>query len=366
MRKLKNEEVDKIIKELTDDEYIRLGEYTGTRTKMLVKHNTCKNEYEVTWGNFKKGKRCPKCNGGVGFNNKEIDKRMYELVSSEYIRLGEYINSGTKMLIRHALCGTEYGVVWDSFKQGKRCPKCFNNSKLNNYKVDTKIFQLVGDEYIRLEDYVNSETKMLVRHETCNHQYKVSWNDFRRDRRCPKCFGNKLYGNEEIDIKIKKLSGNEYTRLGEYTGSHTKMLVKHNLCGNEYEVAWNDFSHGYRCPKCKESKGERKISTLLNSLNVKHISQKRFSECKYRQTLPFDFYAYNENSKLLIEFDGIQHFKSIDFFGGAEALRDTQLRDKIKNDFALSKNIPLLRIPYTEQDNIESILTNKLKELDFI
>ena len=54
MRKLKNEEVDKIIKELTDDEYIRLGEYTGTHTKMLVKHNTCKNEYEVTYYHTKK------------------------------------------------------------------------------------------------------------------------------------------------------------------------------------------------------------------------------------------------------------------------------------------------------------------------
>ncbi|MDN6718822.1 MAG: hypothetical protein L0L51_09540, partial [Lactococcus lactis] len=113
-------------------------------------------------------------------------------------------------------------------------------------------------------------------------------------------------------------------------------------------------------------KGEKTISDILNSLNIKYTNQKRFSECKYRQTLPFDFYAYNENSKLLIEFDGIQHFKSIDFFGGAEALKDTKLRDQIKNNFALSNNIPLLRIPYTEQDNIKQILTNKLKELNFI
>ena len=163
-----------------------------------------------------------------------------------------------------------------------------------------------------------------------------------------------------------ELVGNEYIRLGDYLGARTKMLVKHSLCENEYEVTWDNFKRGTRCPKCNESKGEKEISNILNSLSIKYTSQKRFKECRYKNTLPFDFYIHNKKSKLLIEFDGEQHFKSVEVFGGEESFQLTQLRDKIKNDFALSNNIPLLRIPYTEQDNIEQILTNKLKELNFI
>lgn len=171
---------------------------------------------------------------------------------------------------------------------------------------------------------------------------------------------------EEVKGRIEDLTGNEYLLLGNYINNSTKMLVKHNLCGNDYEVNWNNFHQGVRCPNCNESKGEKEISGILNSLNIKYTSQKRFPECKHKNTLPFDFYIHNKKSKLLIEFDGIQHFKPIEYFGGEDVLRDTQFRDKIKDDFAKEKDIPLLRIPYTEQDNIESILTSKLKELDFI
>ena len=33
-------------------------------------------------------------------------------------------------------------------------------------------------------------------------------------------------------------------------------------------------------------------------------------------------------------------------------LETTQKRDKVKNDYALTHNIPLVRIPYWERDNI--------------
>lgn len=38
--------------------------------------------------------------------------------------------------------------------------------------------------------------------------------------------------------------------------------------------------------------------------------------------------------------------------------------DKIKTDYCKNNNINLLRIPYTEFDNIEKIIKNKLIELD--
>lgn len=57
----------------------------------------------------------------------------------------------------------------------------------------------------------------------------------------------------------------------------------------------------------------------------------------------FDFYI---NDSYIIEFDGAQHYRSMDFFGGEEGLNYNQTHDKLKNEYCRNHNIPLIRIPY--------------------
>ena len=60
---------------------------------------------------------------------------------------------------------------------------------------------------------------------------------------------------------------------------------------------------------------------------------------------------FNEEYKIGIEYQGAQHFKAIDYFGGEEGLRTRQLHDQIKTNYCKNNNIPLIRIKYDE--NIE-------------
>ena len=52
-------------------------------------------------------------------------------------------------------------------------------------------------------------------------------------------------------------------------------------------------------------------------------------------------------SKYLIEFDGIQHFQPIEYFGGITEFKERKQNDEIKNNYCKINNIPLIRIPYT-------------------
>lgn len=64
----------------------------------------------------------------------------------------------------------------------------------------------------------------------------------------------------------------------------------------------------------------------------------------------YDFVILKNNTPIrLIEFDGEQHYKNI---ANWDSLELQQQRDQIKNEYALSHNIPLVRIPYWERDNI--------------
>ena len=66
------------------------------------------------------------------------------------------------------------------------------------------------------------------------------------------------------------------------------------------------------------------------------------------------------NEELLIEYDGIQHYEAVEIFGGIPAFKKRQKRDQIKNQYCKDNNIKLIRIPYWDYDNIETILEKEL------
>ena len=68
-----------------------------------------------------------------------------------------------------------------------------------------------------------------------------------------------------------------------------------------------------------------------------------------KKCLCFDFAILNSDGELkyLIEYDGQQHFKSIEYWGGQLALIKRHQYDLAKNNWCHTHNIPLIRIPYT-------------------
>lgn len=97
------------------------------------------------------------------------------------------------------------------------------------------------------------------------------------------------------------------------------------------------------------SYGEKKIYDYLISIQIDFVYNKSITGCKNENNLRFDFYI--PSKKICIEFDGIQHFKSVDFFGGEEEYEKTKLRDEIKNIFCKLEGIKLIRIPHFLNDD---------------
>jgi len=105
-----------------------------------------------------------------------------------------------------------------------------------------------------------------------------------------------------------------------------------------------------------ESKGELMVNTCLVKLGYNIKKQFTFDDCKAKRKLPFDTMFYVDETLCLIEFDGEQHFKSIDYFGGDEHLKYVQTHDEIKNEYCQKNNIPLLRIKYDEINKIDELI----------
>ena len=124
-------------------------------------------------------------------------------------------------------------------------------------------------------------------------------------------------------------------------------------CGNYIEVPTTSLTrHLTASCGCVKSHGERKIVKILSQNNIPFETQKSFSTCVFdtgRRGF-FDFYV---NNSYLIEYDGEQHFRSSDQgWNTEEAFQKTKERDKYKNQWCRENNIPLIRIPYTQYDDL--------------
>lgn len=142
-------------------------------------------------------------------------------------------------------------------------------------------------------------------------------------------------------------------------------VVWHCIClrdGNECDVRSSRLISGdTQSCGCITSIGEANIQRVLQENNIKFKKEKTFDDLispnggYYR----YDFYLPDYNR--LIEFDGVQHFKETGWDNYEEKFKRTQQSDEIKNNYALSHNIPLVRIPYWERDKItlEILLSDK-------
>lgn len=102
----------------------------------------------------------------------------------------------------------------------------------------------------------------------------------------------------------------------------------------------------------KTSSLEEHIIKILQKEKIKFQREKTYPDLKsgyYR----FDFFLPQYN--LLIEVDGAQHYKfSKIFHKKRQDFLKAQERDRRKNSYALSHNIPLYRIPCFEIENINT------------
>lgn len=335
--------------DLVGNEYVFLGTYINTMTKIKVKHNKCGKVYKVKPNDFLQGHRCPYCSDN--FHPKKTDaqfkQEVYDLVGNEYTFLDPYVDSRTKIKVKHNKCGKVYKVTPSSFlNNGSRCPYCAGLAKKTDSQFKQEVRNLVGNEYVFLDSYVNTMTKIKVKHNKCGNIYEVAPNNFLGGHRCPYCYDVRKT-NTQFQQEVYNLVGNEYVFLNSYVNNRTKLRVKHNKCGNIYEIQPNNFLNGSRCPYCNSRpKGEVFINKILKSLGIKYEYQKTFDDLKDTSLLSYDFFIPDQN--ILIEYQGKQHYQPIDYFGGDDKFKIQQKHDKMKSDYAKGNGYNLIAVPYTE------------------
>lgn len=327
--------------------------YINSRIKVKI---ICKEHgiFEQSPGNHLNGNGCPKCKVGGKLGSLYFIEKSNFIHNNKYdYSLVEYIKSKLKVKI---IC-KEHGI----FKQrpsnhmdGQGCPKCNYNFKSNTIEFIKKSVLIHGDKYdYSLVNYINDRSKIDI---ICKEHgiFEQVANYHLTGSGCVKC---KLGGKSSTKEFIESASNiHDYKydyRLVEYINRYTKVNIMCEYHGLFTQRPANHLK-GEGCPKCRLSKGEIRICKLLTNRNINYETQYVFNDCKDKIALPFDFYIPKYN--LCIEFDGEQHFRPIEYFGGQKSFENQKRRDYIKDMYCLDNKITLLRISYLEYDLIDGIL----------
>ena len=254
------------------------------------------------------------------------------------------------------------GIVNEKFYGSVFCHRCKNcNSKkiLENSIIKAKsICEKNGFMFLDFAGMKGEHNYFLVK---CNKCGEEKESQLVHINSCKTCFNTKrTLTIEDFVFKSRLVHGNRFDYSDvKFKNTKEKVKIKCNTCSYVFfqEVSCH-YNSGTGCPKCKESKGEKKVHDFLETLNINFERQRKFEGCKFKRKLPFDFYLYDIN--LLIEFDGEGHFEPLRYSKNKlinyKKYLDVLERDKIKDEWARKNNIPLLRIPYWDFDRIEELV----------
>lgn len=377
MIKKTNEQFLSEIKTINNGRYEILEEYKGAREKIKIRCKSCNNVWFNSPTHLLSGQGCPYCAGKYK-TSESFNNELKQKYGSKYELLSEYIDSKSKVLILNNECRHKYEISPDNLLRGKGCPKCRHKSLSNARKNNTEdiilmIKKTIGEQYEYINGYKNSKSKIRIKHNECNKVFEISFNSLYKGRCYCGCEKREKIlkklddeshsrSNDRITCKndfikyINKHAKREYIVVGEFTKSINKIKMIHKKCGKETMISPHSFKNGVRCLNCNEYKGEKKVKDFLNRNDIEFIEQFRFDDCRYKKPLPFDFYLPKLN--VLIEFDGEQHDRPIERWGGEKAFILQKKRDLIKDEYCINKKIKLIRIKYYE--NIEKKLEQLL------
>ena len=188
--------------------------------------------------------------------------RVKERFGDEYTFLEPYVDSATKIKVRHKKCMRAYTVTPNNFLNTKcgRCPYCYpkQHVAISNDEFLDRLKRKKGKAYILLDQYRNSKTKIRVRHVVCGKTYSVLPSNLLKSKGCPFCGGYRKT-NADFLQQVRKRVGNEYTFLEAYRNCATKIKARHNNCGTIYLTSPNNFLQGNRCPYCRKRKNWKNI-----------------------------------------------------------------------------------------------------------
>lgn len=336
--------------------------YNGLKCNIVI---SCKNhgDFDILASSFLKGQKCPKC---------ELDNRKNKCINkSNKIHNNKYSYNNvdyksTKIPVKITcpIHGDFYQSFCDHLK-GYGCSKCSKKHK----PTTEEWIGIVKNKFNYNFDYskVNYTTNKTLVCIICpihGEFYSTPNNFIKSVYGCPKCnLIIKQRRSKKTTKKFieesKKIHGEKYNYDNvKYVNRRIKVKI---ICPIHGEFLQSPSAHlnGCGCQKCMYKNQNLLFEKLLKSFPYEEIKTEYSTQWLLKQR--FDIYFLNHN--IAVEYNGIQHYKPVNKFGGIINFNNTIKRDKLKIKKCNENNCNIFFIKYDYNENDYNNLIYNIKNI---
>jgi hypothetical protein len=308
-------------------------EYKGSVEKVTIKCNSCDTVFQQIPHNHLRGAGCcPSCHPYIVESPKTTEEFIEEAIEIhgdkyKYDKV-VYKNAYTKVEIYCVACKDYFYQRPDNHvNKGHGCHKCSGSMKKTTKEFIEEAIKIHGTEkynYSEVE-YENADTKVNIYCNRCK-DYFLQTPKLHLRSDCQKCtISDRCISKEEFLEKSILIHGDRYKYdKVEYKTSNDKVEIYCNKCKKYFEQRPYNHMKGCGCNmhynKTENILHDFLLDTYFENTNI--IREKRFSDLPNAR---FDFYL--DKYDLIIELDGIQHFKQTSKWQAPEI---NQTRDTIR------------------------------------
>lgn len=315
--------------------------YTGHKNKVIIICNECGNEFTQTAGGHLHGQGCPKCNGGVKYTQEEFIEKAKEIHGDKYTYdKVNYVNSVTPVIVTCDLHG-DFEIKPVRFLLGYGCACC---NTATNIKYDTETFieaakKVHGDRYnYDKVNYININTPIIIKCNICGEEFTQRPHDHLCGHGCSNCNGGVKIDTQEFIRRARLIHKDtyDYSQV-EYINCETPVKIGCSTHGWFWQKPSIHLSNS-GCPSCTNRfilEIDIELYCKENKINL--IKQHTWDWLKYKGTQHVDFYLPDFN--VVIECQGLQHFKPAEFFDKRYTFEERVLMDDNKRNLCLEHGI---------------------------
>lgn len=361
---------------MTNDEWLKrfyqnnthditpISPYIDSHTKVTCQCNVCGFIFSSEPSVLTNNSNCPKC--AIKINAKKATKahalfiQEMEVINPDILIISGYQRADKKIDCQCKICGRKWSATPTHLLHGTGCPYCNGNAKIS---IEDFLASIKDSSIEVIGDLINFSTRVLCRCKVCGNEWYANPENLVNGSGCPRC-KNEFAGfqrrkrKESFREDMKRLHP-EIELISNYTHSHStvKFIV---LKTGEIREATPSALYASGKYGTKNYKGENLIAETLDKLKIEYIHGKRFSDLRgKRNPLEYDFYL--PEFQAVIEFQGEQHLRPVDYFGGKENFEIQLKHDKKKREYAKKHNLQFIEILYNQFDEIENIIKKELK-----
>jgi very-short-patch-repair endonuclease len=251
------------------------------------------------------------------------------------------------------------------------CTHCFNKSFASN--SFSQYWSLKND--VKPRDVFNkAHVKYIFDCRECKHEFKIDVSHIKEDKlncvycaslkmcddkNCVPCF-NKSFASHE---KSQYWSPNNKVNPRDvFRCTEVKYIFNCNTCKNEFSSSPAYITSGTWCNKCVNKTEKKLYDWLINKYGEENIKSQFVMFNKEKKYL-FDFYLPVLN--LIIELDGLQHFKQVGKWKSPEHALENDIN---KINLSIENNLSIIHIlqedVYYNRNNWENKLSTCIKRYD--